>query len=73
MTHIEAAILERLRSGGPCCLDDIVTSFPNFSWGELFVAVDGMARDGRVSRRQNGYSTYQLSLGSRFAYPSATS
>ena len=73
MTHSEEAIIERLRSGGPCGLDDVVTALPNFSWGELFVAVDCMSRDGRVSLLQIGYSTYQISLGSRFAYSSSTS
>jgi hypothetical protein len=72
MLPIEKAIMETLRSG-PCCLDDIVTGLPNFSWGEIFVVVDCMSRDGRVVLRQLGYSTYQISLGSQFAYASSTS
>ena len=64
MLPIEEAILEKLRSG-PCCFDDVVTELSNFSWGEVFVAVDCMSRDGRVFLRQLGYSTYQLSLGWR--------
>ena len=70
MLPIEEAILEKLRSG-PCCFDDIVTGFPNFRWRELFVAVDGMSRDGRVSLLQIGYATYQISLahGSRIQAP----
>ena len=72
MLPIEQAIVDRLRSG-PCCFDDIVTDLPNFSWGEVFVAVDCMSRDGRVSLIYIGYSTYQVSLGSRFAYSGSTS
>jgi hypothetical protein len=73
MPPIEEAIIEKLRSG-PCCFDDVITSLPNFSWGELFVAVNCMSRDGRVSLRQIGFSTYQISLGSRRAeFNSATS
>ena len=64
MTPIEEAIVEKLREGGPCCLDDVVTYLPNFSWGEVFGAVDRMSRDGRLSLRQLGYSTYQLTLKS---------
>jgi len=64
MLRIEEAIVEKLQIGGPCCLDDVVTSLPNFSWGEVFGAVDRMSRDGRVSLRQLGYSTYQLTLKS---------
>jgi hypothetical protein len=63
MTHIEEAIIERLRSGGPCCLDDVVTHLsPTYSWGEVFIAVDRMSRHGGVSIRQLGYSTYQIAL-----------
>jgi hypothetical protein len=67
---IEEAIIEKLRSG-PCCFDDVVTELSNFSWGEVFVAVDCMSRDGRVFLRQLGYSTYQLSLGSQVSYTQA--
>jgi hypothetical protein len=72
MLPIEETILEKLRSG-PCCFGDIVTGFPDVSWRELFVAVDCMSRDGRVALLQISSSTYQISLGSQFAYPSATS
>jgi hypothetical protein len=73
MLPIEEAIIEKLRSG-PCCFDDVVMGLPNFSWGEVFVAVDCMSRDGRVFLRQLGYSTYQISLGSRRKeFSSATS
>jgi hypothetical protein len=73
MLPIEEAIIEKLRSG-PCCFDDVVTGLPNFSWGDVFVAVDCMSRDGRVFLRQLGYSTYQISLGSRREeFSSATS
>ena len=47
MTPIEIAIVETLQRSGPCCLDDVVTSLPNSSWGEVFAAVDRMSRDGR--------------------------
>ena len=72
MLPIEEAIIEKLRSG-PCCFDEVVTNFPNFSWGEIFVAVNCMSRDGRVFLRQLGYSTYQISLGSQFTHSSSTS
>ena len=73
MMPIEEAVVETLQRSGPCCLDDVVTYLPNFSWGEVFLAVDRMSRDGRVVLRQLGYSAYQISLGSQFAYASSTS
>ena len=73
MLPIEEAILDKLRSG-PCCFDEVVRGLQNFSWAEVFVAVDCMSRDGRVFLRQLGYSTYQISLGSRHTeFSSATS
>jgi len=73
MLPLEEAIVEKLRNEGPCCFDEVVTGLPNFSWGQIFVAVDCMSRDGRVFLRQLGHSTYQVSLGSGFAYSSSTS
>lgn len=73
MTLLEEVILDKLRESGPCCLDDVVTYIPNHTWGEIFIAVDRMSRDGRLSLRQLGYSTYQISLGSQFAHSSSTS
>jgi hypothetical protein len=61
MLPIEAAIIEKLRNG-PCGFDDLVTDLPHFTRGEVFVAVDCMSRDGRVSLLQIGYLTYQVSL-----------
>ena len=31
MTPIEVAIIEKRRSSGPCCLDDVVTYLPHLS------------------------------------------
>ncbi|OAI49570.1 hypothetical protein AYO43_03030 [Nitrospira sp. SCGC AG-212-E16] len=72
MTPIEEAIVEKLRESGPCCLDDVVTYLPNFSWGEVFGAVDRMSRDGRLLLRQSGYSAYQVSLGSQFSHSTSS-
>jgi len=72
MMPIEAAIIEKLRSG-PCCFDEVVTERPNCSWAEIFVAVDCMSRDGRVFLRQLGFSTYQITLRTQVSLASSTS
>ena len=69
----EEAVVEMLQRIGPCGIDDLVTSLPNLSWGEVFVAVDRMSRDGRVWLRQLGYSTYQIALPLQLAAPHAPS
>jgi hypothetical protein len=65
----EDFIIDMLQRTGPCCLDDLVRYLPNLSWGEVFVAIDRMSRDGRVLLRQLGYSTYQITLYSQLASP----
>ena len=62
MSPLEIAIADKLQNSGPCSLDDVVTYLPNSSWGEVFLAVDRMSRDGRLSLLQVGYSTYQITL-----------
>ena len=73
MLPVEEAIVDMLRNDGPCCFDEVVTGLPKFSWGQIFVAVDCMSRDGRVRLRQLGSATYEMSLGSDPAYSSSTS
>ena len=73
MLPVEEAIVEKLRNDGPCCFDEVVMSLPKFTWGQIFVAVDCMSRDGRLSLCQLGYSTYQISLGSPLAHSSSAS
>jgi hypothetical protein len=65
----EKAVIEMMRKSGPCCLDDLVAKLPSLSWGEVFVAVDRMSRDGRLLLRQRGYSSYQITLPSEFTSP----
>ena len=72
-TAVEEAVIEMVQKTSTCSLDDVVTYLPNFSWSEVFSAVDRMSRDGRLLLRQTGYSAYQISLGSQFAYSSSTS
>ena len=74
MLPLEEAIVERLQKGGPCCLDDVALHLsPFYSWGEVFLAVDRMSRDGRLLLRQLGGSTYEIVLRSQFTYSSSAS
>ena len=74
MLPIEEAIVERLQKGGPCCLDDVVLQLsPVYSWGEVFLAVDRMSRDGRLLLRQLGGPTYQIVLRSQFGHSNSVS
>jgi hypothetical protein len=72
MMPIEEAIIETLRRTDPCYLDEVVMYLPNFSWGEIFIAVDRMSRDKRLLLRKHGCSDYQIVLGSQFAHLTST-
>jgi hypothetical protein len=71
----EEAVLDILQKTGPCCLDDLVMHLPHLSWGEVFVAVGRMSRDGRLLLRRQllirrlGHSSYQITLPSQLASP----
>jgi hypothetical protein len=67
----EKDVIEALQRNGPCCLDELVRHLPNLSWGEVFVAVDQMSRDGRLLVRQLGYSysSYEITLPPQLASP----
>ena len=64
MSPLEEAIVEKLLESGPCSLDEMVNHLPNFSWGEIFIAIDRMSIAGRVSLLQIGYSAYLIKLKS---------
>jgi hypothetical protein len=71
----EEAVIEMLKRTGPCCLDNLAIQLPNFSWGEVFAAVDRMSRDGRLLIRRQwlvrrlGNSSYQITLPSQLTSP----
>jgi hypothetical protein len=66
---VEEVVAKMVRETSPCCLDDLVTYLPNLTWGEVFLAVDRMSRDGRLLLRKVGYSSYQIILHSQLAVP----
>lgn len=72
-TAEEEAVIDMLQRTGSCCLDALVIRLPHLSWGEVFVAIDRMSRDGRVLLRQLGYSTYEIALPLQLASPRSPS
>ena len=70
---IEEAIVEQLLLRGPCSLDDVVTYLPDFSWGEVFRAIDRMSRRGGVLSYRLRSSTYQIALCPQFMESGSTS
>ena len=79
VTVAEEAALETLQRAGPCGIDDLVIQLPYLSWGEVFLAVDQMSRDGRLLihrrllLRPPGSSSYQITLPSELTSPHSPS
>jgi DNA-binding transcriptional regulator PaaX len=69
----EVAVIDMLQRTGPCSLDDLVRFLPNFYWGEVFVAVDRMSRDGRLLVRRSNHMSYELTLPPQLASPRSPS
>ena len=65
----EEAVLEMLQRTGPCYLDNLALQLPNFSWSQVFLAVDRMSREGLVLLQRRTCSAYYVALPSRPASP----
>ena len=65
----ERIVIDKLRSTGPCFLDELIISLPYLSWTDIFVTIDRMSQDGRVSLRQVSYSKYQVIPSSQLEAP----
>lgn len=46
--EVEFAILACLEHKGPCALDDLVRTFPLYTWNQVFSAIDRLSRQGTV-------------------------
>lgn len=59
---LESAIQQELTRVGTCSLDDIAALLPDYSWAQIFSAVDRMTREGTVSLKHPAPFRYLLSL-----------
>ena len=61
---IEAAIRLHLTRKGPCTLESLLAGLSQFSWSEIFSAVDQLSREGSLVLRRPDRFEYQVSMGS---------
>lgn len=61
---IESAIRSLLSQEGPCTLERLLTKLSQFSWSEIFSAVDQLSREGSLVLRRPDRSSYEVSVGS---------
>jgi hypothetical protein len=60
--RMEYEIVRALEHNGACSLDELVDALPDFSWNQIFAAVDGMSRDGRLKLAHPHRFGIQISL-----------
>lgn len=60
---VESAVRSRLMQHTPCSLDALLARLPQFSWNEVFAAVDRLSRTGEVVLRHPARFSYEVSLG----------
>jgi hypothetical protein len=61
---IESAIRSVLGQEGPCTLESLLTKLSQFSWSEIFSAVDQLSREGSLVLRRPDRFGYEVSVGS---------
>ena len=62
-SEVESALLQNLDILGPCRFDELCHGLPEYTWTQLFLAIDRLYRDGvvtlqhpdRLSSRQRGF------------------
>ncbi|MGH7411048.1 MAG: hypothetical protein ACREJ6_08350 [Candidatus Methylomirabilis sp.] len=54
VADIERAILRELVRIGPCAFDDLALTLCEYSWNQVFSAVDRLSRQGRLALRHPG-------------------
>jgi len=51
----ESHLLDLLRDGKPYTVEKVLEEAPDFTWGQLFVAMDSLSRSGMVELRREGF------------------
>jgi hypothetical protein len=60
---VESAIRTELTSRGPCTLDALLQRLSQFSWSEVFAAIDQLSRAGDLVLRHPTRFDYEVSIG----------
>jgi hypothetical protein len=62
---IRAELLQR----GPCALQALLDRLPQFSWSEVFTAIDRLSREGSLVLRHPWRFDYEVSVAQSWAMP----
>lgn len=62
--EIEAAVLLALKQEGPSAMDELVRDLQDYSWNQIFSAVDRLSRQGRLTLHRASRFGYLVALAS---------
>jgi hypothetical protein len=55
-------VLSMLQEHGVCSIDELGALLPGANWSQLFLAIDGLSRDGAIGLRSVGDGEYLLNV-----------
>ena len=62
---IESVIFQELQRSGACTFEELVRTLPDYSWSQVFLAVDRLSRDGLLQLKRQGRFDYLISVTSK--------
>jgi len=66
---IQSTIRADLLRYGPCALQALLDRLPQFSWSEVFAAIDRLTRQGSLVLRHPSRFDYEVSIAQSWAIP----
>lgn len=63
LSEVESAILRRLEMLGACKFDELSQVLPDYTWNQVFAAVDRLSRDGTVLLQRPARFEYVVEIG----------
>ena len=62
---IESVIFQELQRSGACTFEELIRALPDYSWSQVFLAVDRLSRDGLLQLKRQGLFDYLISIASK--------
>jgi hypothetical protein len=60
--EIDSALIQGLAQLGPCTFDELVRALPEYTWKQVFTAVDRLSRSGVIRLRHPTLFEYVVTL-----------
>jgi hypothetical protein len=61
--EVELRILREMKQRSSCTVDELVRAFPDYTWNQVFRAIDRLIRDGALFFRRPNRFEYVVETG----------